>query len=177
MFGKKIVTQGASGIILGVFLLLNLGCQRDDICPESTLTTPLLKISFFDFEEQDVPKPPINLSVRAENVETNFLSRVNASEISIPLRTDVDFTNYEFILNARAAGDTTSAEGNKDIIKFTFARDLNYINRACSFKVTYVNLTADKINETPATNNWIKQITVVQPTIEDETTTNISIFH
>ncbi len=177
MFGKKIKLHRAPVIFLGLFLLVNLGCQRDDICPESTLTTPLLKISFFDIDDQEVPKPPVNLSVKAESVDSNFLTRENDSEISIPLRTDVDFTTYEFILNARAASDTISAEGNKDVIAFTYARDQVYINRACSFKVTYVNLAADLVEENPVANNWIKEITVVQSTIEDETTTNISIFH
>ncbi len=177
MFGKKIKLYRAPGIFLGLFLLVNLSCQRDDICSESTLTTPLLKISFFDFDDQEVPKSPINLSVKAESLDSNFLTRVNASEISIPLRTDVDLTTYEFILNARAASDTTSAEGNKDVIAFTYGRNQVYINRACSFKVTYVNLAANLETENPVANNWIKEITVVQSTIEDETTTNISIFH
>lgn len=179
MFGKKIKIQNISALIFGLFalLLLNPGCQRDDICPESTLTTPLLKISFFDFEDPTIPKPPINLSIKAESVEENFLTRVNASEISIPLRTDVDVTTYEFILNDRASGDTTSVAGNKDVLAFSYAREQEYINRACSFKVTYLNLTEELEQELPATENWIKNITVVQPTINDETTTNISIFH
>jgi hypothetical protein len=179
MFGKKIKIQNISGVILGLFslLLLNPGCQRDDICPESTLTTPLLKISFFDIEDQTIPKPPINLSVKAEGIEGNLLTRVNASEISIPLRTDVDFTTYEFILNDPAANDSISAEGNKDVLAFSYAREQVYINRACSFKITYLNLAADREQEAPATNNWILDISVDQPTIDDEKTTNISIFH
>ena len=179
MFGKKIKIQNISGLVLGLFslLLLNPGCQRDDICPESTLTTPLLKISFFDLEDPTIPKPPINLSVKAEGVEENFLTRINASEISIPLRTDVDFTTYEFILNEPAENDSISARGNKDVLAFSYAREQVYINRACSFKVTYLNLAADLELEAPVTENWIKDIIVEQSTLDDETSTNISIFH
>jgi hypothetical protein len=180
MFGKKIKFQNSSRLIFGLILLLllNLGCQRDDICAESTVITPLLKISFFDNESvgDTIPKPVTNLSVIAEGDTVNFINRVNTSEISIPLKTDVDFTTYEFILNARAEGDNTSVE-NSDIVDFTYARNQEYINRACSFRVTYINLEASVEPETPVSNKWIKRIVVDQSTIIDETTTHISIFH
>ncbi len=72
--------------------------------------------------------------------------------------------------------DDTSEE-NIDVIDFTYARNREYINRACSFRVTYVDLDAKRQIETPEINNWIKRIVVEQPTVEDETSTHISIFH
>jgi len=178
MFGKKIKLLRTPGIFLLLVLLVNLSCQRDDICAESTLITPLLKISFFDNEADSdtIPKTVTNLRVRALGDTLSFIDRENTSEISIPLKTDVDLTTYEFILNARADNDTTSVE-NVDVINFTYARNREYINRACSFKVTYLDLRAIRQVETPAINNWIKRIEVEQPTVEDETTIHISIFH
>ena len=180
MFGKKVNFKNSSRLILGsvLLLLLNLGCQRDDICAESTVITPLLKISFFDAESGNdtIAKPVTNLSIKSVDTTGNFLTRVNTSEISIPLKTDVDFTTYEFILNARAAGDSTSVE-NTDIVDFIYARNQEYLNRACSFRVTYIDMVAKVQAETPAANKWIKRIKVDQSTVEDETTTHISIFH
>lgn len=180
MFGKKINFENSSRLILGLILLLllNLGCQRDDICAESTVITPLLKISFFDAESGNdtIAKPVTNLSIKGVDTTGNFLTRINTSEISIPLKTDVDFTTYEFILNARTTGDSTSVE-NTDIVDFTYARNQEYINRACSFRVTYFDLVAKVQAETPDANKWIKRIIVDQSTVEDETTTHISIFH
>jgi len=179
MFGKKIKLQNSIRIFLSLFALalISLGCQRDDICPESTLITPLLKIAFIEAEPEvagdTIPKIPTNLSVRAVGVDTDYPITVNTSEISIPLKTDADFTTYQFTLNTPADSDTTS-EGNTDVINFTYARNESYINRACSFKVTYINLEAEK---TPDTNNWIKRIRIDQSTVEDEKITNISIFH
>ena len=165
--------------LLGIFamLLVVMGCQKDDICPESTLTTPLLKISFYDNESPNdsIPKVPTNLSVLAEGGDGNYLTRVNSSEISIPLRTDVDATTYQFILNSAATTESTSTE-NIDEIAFTYARNQVYINRACSFRMSYVNLQATLENETPSTQNWIKKVTILNSTIEDETTTHISIY-
>ncbi len=41
--------------IIAMLLLITTfySCERDDICPESTPTTPHLVISFFDVDDQD----------------------------------------------------------------------------------------------------------------------------
>lgn len=166
--------------LLGIFalFLVVMGCQKDDICAESTLTTPLLKISFYDNESPNdsIPKVPTNLTIIAEGAEGNYKTRINTSEVSIPLRTDVDITTYQFILNAAASANNSTSVENKDVITFTYARNQVYINRACSFRMSYVNLQATLENETPNTENWIKNAIVLNSTIEDETTTHISIY-
>jgi hypothetical protein len=168
--------------ILGVGLifltLINFSCQRDDICPDSTAITPLLRISFFDFENPEVPKPPTNLRVKATNMDSIFLNRVNLSEISIPLKTDVDITEYEFILNAQVTTEADSVStSNTDKIKFTYARNEIYINRACSYKVNYIDLRIAPQPLDEDTNRWIKNIVVEEENIENETNTHIFIYH
>tara|TARA_R100000935_G_scaffold28134_1_gene48427 strand:- start:2076 stop:2618 length:543 start_codon:yes stop_codon:yes gene_type:complete len=179
MFGEKISMQNTVRSIIAIFalLLFSLGCQRDDICPESTLTTPLLKISFYDNESPNdsIPKVPTNLRIRAVGIDEDYPLTGNSSEISIPLKTDVDLTTYQFILNDATATDST-AMGNTDVIAFTYARNQVYINRACSFKMSYVNLQAKLQPESQENDNWIKDIFVLTSTIEDETTTHISIY-
>ena len=166
--------------ILGVGLiflaLINFSCQRDDICPDSTPITPLLRISFFDFENPEVPKPPTNLRVKAADMDSIFLNRVNLSEINIPLKTDVDFTEYEFILNARTITDSVS-NSNTDKIRFTYARSEIYINRACSYKVNYIDLRIAPQPMEEDTDRWIKNIVVEEENIENETNTHILIYH
>ena len=166
--------------ILGVGLiflaLINFSCQRDDICPDSTPITPLLRISFFDIENPEVPKPPTNLRVKAADMDSIFLNRVNMSEISIPLKTDVDFTEYEFILNAQVITEEDSVS-NTDNIRFTYARNEIYINRACSYKVNYTNLKASPQTLAEDSDRWIKNIVVEEENIENETNTHIFIYH
>ena len=160
-----------------IFLaLINFSCQRDDICPDSTPITPLLRISFFDIENPEVPKPPTNLRVKAADMDSIFLNRVNISEISIPLKTDVDFTEYDFILNAQVITEVDSVS-NTDKIRFTYARNEIYINRACSYKVNYINLKASPQTLAEDSDRWIKNIVVEEETIENETNTHIFIYH
>ncbi len=164
--------------LLALGLMLLTSCQRDDICPESTETTPQVRISFFDFEERDIPKPPANLRVKLSNTDSILLNRVNVADIRIPLRTNRNVTEYDFILNA-AVLDTTGedATGNPDRMLFTYARDEIYINRACSYKVNFIDLNVDLQPEEDASTTWIKEINLVEETIENETNTHILIYH
>jgi hypothetical protein len=181
MFRKKIKKRSwnLSLIILICFVLpINSGCQRDDICPVSTPTTPLLRISFFDVNERDVPKPPTNLRIKAADLEPILPDRVNVSEISIPLRPNANVTEYQFILNATgspATGQDPPADNsNTDRILFSYTPEQVYINRACSYKVNYLNLTAIVQQDN---NNWIRSITVQERNVENETSTHIFIYH
>lgn len=180
MFRKKIIKSNRkfAGLIVISFLLqLSSGCQRDDICPASTQTTPLLNISFFDALERDIPKPPVNLRVKAADYDSIFLNRVNVAEISIPLRTDVNATEYEFIINAPVTEDgENDNNSNTDIINFTYTPEEIYINRACSFKVNYLNLNTT-LRTANDDNTWINSIIVEEENIENETTTHIFIYH
>lgn len=163
---------------LALGLILLTSCQRDDICPESTVTTPQLRISFFDFEERDIPKPPANLRVKLSETDSILLNRVNVAEIRVPLRTNQNLTEYDFILNA-AVLDSTGLDptGNPDRLLFSYARNEIYINRACSYKVNYVDLNVDVESEQDANTIWIKEINIAEETIENETNTHIFIYH
>ena len=180
MLRKKIVPFNIRALGIGILCLamLSISCQRDDICPDSTPITPLLRISFFDFENPEIPKPPTNLRVKVADMDSILLNRINLSEIGIPLKTDVDFTDYEFILNAPVITEEDSTDNsNTDKIRFTYARNEIYINRACSFKVNYIDLKATPQLPAEDTDRWIKNIVVEEENIENETNTHIFIYH
>ena len=176
MLRKKIIKYAFFSLALGLVLLTS--CQRDDICPQSTVTTPQLRISFFDFEERDIPKPPANLRVKLSETDSILLNRVNVADIRIPLKTNQNLTEYDFILNA-AVLDSTGVDptGNPDRLLFSYARNEIYINRACSYKVNYVDLNVDLQPEQDADTFWIREINVAEETIENETNTHIFIYH
>lgn len=180
MLRKKIINLDIKILGVGILFLalINISCQRDDICPDSTPITPLLRISFFDFENPEIAKPPTNLRVKAADFDSILLNRINLSEISIPLKTDVDFTDYEFILNAPViTGEVSEDNSNIDKIRFTYARNEIYVNRACSFKVNYIDLKAFPQPFAEDSDRWIKNIVVEEENIENETNTHIFIYH
>lgn len=170
-FSKKILVALAA-------LLFLQGCQRDDLCPAATQTTSLLVIRFYDVNDRETTQAPTNLSVKAVDKEEAFLTRINKDSIAIPLKTDANQTKYEFILNAPTTGQPTgdqSIQTNTDTISFNYGREQEYLNRACSFKVNYVDLKVS-INE-GEDGGWIKDFVIQKNNVEDETSAHIDIYY
>lgn len=161
-------------LLLAIWVVL--GCQRDDICPESTDTTPQLIIRFFENEEPFPDLAPQNLNVRAVGVDSLLYSRINLDSIALPLRTDSNTTSYILTLNA----PTEDGEENPDFptqidtLTFTYGREQIYINRACAFKIIYPGLGAEVQDE--GTDNWIQAIEIEENIVEDENQAHVSIF-
>ena len=154
-------------IILGFLsLIIFAGCQRDDICPETVDTTPMLVINFYDNNSQNEPRRSVNLTIREVGRETldTLLYRVNSESIRIPLKTAQNSTKYEFVYNGPlyneegeiVEDEDNNLETNTDIIEFTYEPEEEYINRACSFKVNYLNI--DYIIEGGEDGRWISSM-------------------
>lgn len=162
-------------LVFAVLLMIS-GCQRDDLCPAATQTTSLLVIRFYDVEELENPQAPTNLSVREINNDTTYFTRQNLDSIAIPLRTDQDQTIYEFILNDPENEDEEqSIPTNADRLEFNYGRETTYLNRACSYKVEFVDLKVSL--DEGEDGAWIQDITVEQTNIENENSAHISLYY
>lgn len=151
-----------------VIIFIFGSCQKDDICPPNTATTPLLGIIFNDVAELDRLKAVPGLSVRATGKEENFLAPATVNEIAIPLRTDENFTEYIFTRNAG------SEDENQDVVTFTYSPNLVYLNRACGYKVEFLNLV---VNIHEDEDNWINADIILQENVENETEAHLSFTH
>ncbi|MET0760249.1 MAG: DUF6452 family protein [Flavobacterium sp.] len=170
-------------IILLVFAiaLSFSGCEKDDICEGNTPTTPRLIIEFYDNLNPTVLKNVTNLKVTGEGatgVGTTFYLLFDAkSKIELPLKTTEDLTKYTLVLNA-----TNSSTISTDELQFNYSRANVYVSRACGFKTIYdlngTSLTPFILNNNPTLTqgNWIKNIEVIQPNINDENETHIKIY-
>lgn len=150
------------------FFLLFSSCQKDDICAEGTITTPLLQIEFYNAESPETLKVVEGLMIIAVGEEEPLLGPSTTNNVSIPLRTDQSFTEYRFISNSG-----TDRE-NEDIVRFDYLPTPDYVNRACGFKIDFLDLTMFKNADD---SNWILSETVNIEDIQDETATHISITH
>lgn len=146
------------------------GCQKDDICPAGTETTPMLLIEFYDDEDPTTLKVVEDLVVYASGREEDTLINLETTNnISVPLKTDENSTEYHFISNAGSENE------NEDIVRFSYTPNPVYLNRACGYKIEYrnLNLTIEGENE----ENWIKSDVVVHQNIENETEAHIYFTH
>jgi len=163
-------SMGKYSFLVFIFCLF-LSCERDDICPAATPTTPLLIIEFFDVTAPDENKNVQRLSYVAEGSEDVIIAGTTDS-IAIPLDTNLNITTFTFISNTDNEEFT-----NADKVEFIYEVDEVYINRSCGFKAVYRNLSAIRQIEDPPSDNWIRSVTVEQMNVENEQNTHISILH
>jgi hypothetical protein len=160
-------------VILAIFVIsLLIGCTKDDICPEGTPTTPRLIIKFMDFSNRSLAKEVTNLRVALTNNEEEAIFQNTDSIFQIPLNPSLTSVQFTF------TQDTAGEEENSDNIRFTYGigEDV-YINRACGFNTTFTALGAEVRPEGAANSNWLRDLDIINNTIENEDVTHITIFH
>ncbi len=160
-----------------LFLLLLLSvffssCEKDDICDANTPTTPKVVIEFYDAANPTTLKNVTNLGVIAPGFTNGFGFTVT-SKIKVPLKTFQDSSILHFIQNGSI--DPTT-DDNLDEITFNYNRKTVYVSRACGYKTLFTLNTTNPITVTPDSNNWIQNVIVSQPNIENEDETHIKIY-
>ena len=182
-------------LILLIIIIANFSCERDDICAESTATTPQLIVRFFNVAAQESTKTVTDLRVfgvndLGESIVIPELDIVDTDSIALPLNTSANETkfllhrNYEVNDNDTPDDDTDDfVTGNPDIITVSYTTEQVYVSRACGFKTIFNDLVFSIEQEADDPDddlgNWLQQfiITTTNNTVEDETAAHITIFH
>ena len=161
-------------IFFVVLLIANCfwSCEKDDICEAGTPTTPSLVIEFYDNLNAGTKKPVTNLNVIADGNAT-ILKFNGVSKIQIPLKTNIDLSQFKFTLNA--VNPVTSST-NEDILNINYTRKDVYISRACGFKTVFKLNEAGVIVQPTDPNKWIKEIVIQKYNILNENEIHVKIF-
>ncbi|BAO77095.1 DUF6452 family protein [Winogradskyella sp. PG-2] len=172
-------------LILFVTIAL-ISCERDDICAETTVTTPRLLIEFYDVSNTDDLKSVPRLTLYGEDLVTNpevssdatiaFNENVNAADLPLQINTEGTVTTSRFIAekdsNLRIDG---TGDSNIDILEISYVPEFIYVSRACGYKSIFTALTVTRVTDT---DNWISNnIEIVESTVENENTVHVRIFH
>ncbi|WP_461534465.1 DUF6452 family protein [Sinomicrobium sp.] len=166
--------------VIGLAVMLFLGCEKDDICPEDSATTPLLVITFHDNSDRDLKEEVNTLSVYGQGMDTpvdTFRDSTAIDSIALPLKLFEDETVYAFTLNSiqiTSSGDTLRIK-NADTLRFRYQTDQHFISRACGFITTYSGLTAER--DMDDDQQWISSLEVVTPTVELQNAAHVKIYH
>ena len=157
-------------ITLSLLLAVSFwNCEKDDICAEGTPVTPRVIIEFFDATNQTTPKNVTNLGVIATGFTEGFEFN-GTNKIEVPLRTNVDTTELQFILNGT---DNDPANNETVALTFNYGRSDVFISRACGYKTTF---DVTNVLPTDFTGTWISSLTIEQPNIINENETHIKIY-
>lgn len=165
-------------LLLASFIALSLvcltSCEKDDICVDGD--TPLLVIGFFDINDTTETKTVPSLRIKEvllDSVVNTITDRSGSLDsIGLPLRINTESTQFIFIANSGDNTTTGEETGTIDTLTVAYKTREVFISRACGFVVQYTQVTA-----TTNTSNWIQDIKVVQPTVENSNAIHVKIFH
>lgn len=172
-------------MIIPASIVMTISCERDDICPDATPTTPSLILRAYDFSNQENRKNVFGLRIQGINnndVLTGY-NIVTTDSIVLPLRTDTIATQFklhkEYTFDDNGTPEDTSDDiygGNEDIITIKYATEQVFVSRACGYKTIFKNVTLTIV---PDSNNWIKsrQSANDNQSVEDETAAHFNIYH
>lgn len=157
------------------------GCEKDDICASTTPTTPRLIIEFYDFSNSSVLKSVTNLKAQAvgkpqaiifdETAGDPARFRFTGTKISLPLDIAQETISYTLINNSDS---TNPLVYNEDVVTFNYARREIYVSRACGYKTNFV---LDNITEAGSPDEqWIRDITIETPNVDNEADVHVKIF-
>ena len=167
-------------IPLILLVILSISCERDDICPDSTPTTPRLIINLIDpdADDEDTSKNVFDLVVigTGNDAVLEGYSIVDVDNIILPLKTDENTTQYSLIKEATVDDDGILNGGNEDIVTINYSREQVYVSRACGYKTIFKNVTLTIETDT---DNWMlsRQATNDNQSVENETAAHFKVSH
>ena len=170
-------------VLVILTILLGTSCERDDICAETTSTTPHLIIRFYDVNEQENTKQVRLLTVNGIDTEgkvlDNIVTNVSTDSIVLPLRFQQEgiVTASHFALKRDSDFDTDnndSTVSNTDVIVVSYTPEFIYVSRACGYKSVF-NETQNTLIIDP--DNWIFGYEISNPTIDNENAAHIILYH
>jgi len=160
-------------LLVLIVIISFIACEKDDICVDGD--TPLMIIRFYDNENPSELKAVPSLRViglgQSSTVNT-FTDRTSLDSIALPLR--INQANTGFILISDSADEDDLETGNNDTLTFDYSTLEIFISRACGFIANY-----DDLGEllTSDSENWIQNIEIVSPLIQQQDSAHVKIFH
>lgn len=160
-----------------LFLIVIFSCEKDDICPETTQTTPRLVIEFYNFSSPDeiLAVPGLfAIGLDAEGLEVPIYNEIvtTRSSITLPLKTNDIVTEFKLYKSYDVADGVVN--GNPDTIKITYEAEDVYVSRACGFKT---NFDIQTFSITPDTDQWLISSEILIKEITNENDIHVKIFH
>jgi len=157
-------------------------CEKDDICAESTATTPKLIITFKDANNTTESKAVESLGIYAVKdnqwILLESINGITTDSIAIPLRNDIDISEFKFYKNYSLIDEVIQGEENHIYLDYSSVEV--FVSRACGFINNYIDLsilTYDPAVFGPPIESWINGSELVNSTIDNETQAHVEIFH
>ena len=168
--------------IILIATVTTYNCESDDICPESTLTTPRMIITFYDVNNPEERKNVESLGVyiikNSEFTLINEINGINTDSIAIPLRDDESVSNFKLCKDF-SDDIPVIPSGLPNHLYVDYEINERFISRACGFINNYnlsLALPYDPLN-TPSPTNWISDVIILNDSVNNENQSHVKILH
>lgn len=168
---KKLLVY--SSLVIGFLTLL--ACEKDDICPEDTDTTPLVYVKFYRVEDQN--QSNTSGTVYAKALGFNDTIYRTGNELKLPLQISKEETTW--VLMLESLDDQNQRQIQHDTLKFIYTPRTEYLNKACGYRTTFVlnEQTKMPILNDNKEGNWISIYELQTSFIENEQEEHLKIFY
>ncbi|MDC6351777.1 DUF6452 family protein [Zeaxanthinibacter sp. PT1] len=164
----------AAGVLLALLCIISFNaCEKDDICVDGN--TPLMIVTFYDQTDSSTLKSVNNLRIIGlgkTQVVNTFTDRGDVDSIGLPLQSNTPETRFIMIMDSADENEVES--GNRDTITLSYDTEEVFISRACGFVANYQDLDAAITTDT---DNWIQDILIEQPSVTNQTSAHVKIYH
>ena len=168
-------------ICLIISFSLLVACEKDDICAETTTTTPQLVITFKDANNINESKAVESLAVYAiENNELiliETINGINTDSIAIPLKNDIGISNFKFYKNYSIIDEIIEGEENHIYLEYNAVEV--FVSRACGFKTNFTldsTLPFIKTETSIPDGYWIQNVVINTSNISTENEIHAKIY-
>ena len=143
---------------MALVLFSILSCEKDDICIEAV--TPNLIIRFYDIDDSTLLKEIEIDSLWVDGMD-NLYKNVKSDSILVPIDLTKDNTLFKI-----------SSNNLEDNFNFTYTRKDVFVSRSCGYKTIFEDLKLES-----NTSNILKEVNIINSTIDNETAAHITILH
>lgn len=165
-------------LLIASMLFYVSSCEKDDICVDGD--TPLMVIGFFDIADTTLVKNVASIRIRNIDIDSiltnsSFSDRSESPDsLQVPLRSTATTTMYQIISESADDEETELETGNIDTLTISYELGEAFVSRACGFVTNYNNIS---VTLSEGAENWIQDIKVVQPNVENTDNIHVKIFH
>lgn len=164
---------------LGVIATYLISCEKDDICAETTPTTPNMIVSFYFNDNRTAYNRVTNLQYYEVGREEDTISVGSVDSTYVPLRVDASHTQWAFIYNQNVAN---GVDKRIDYVDFKYTVWQEYVSRACGYKTQFL-LDADNprgtnpvVTDGDGKGRWIQGIEIVKDSVTDENQAHVKVY-
>jgi hypothetical protein len=163
---------------LGVIATYLISCEKDDICAETTPTTPNMVVSFYNTDSRATYKRVTNLQYY-EVGRTDTISVGTVDSTYVPLRVNAEHTQWAFIYNQPING---GIDKRVDYVDFKYTVWQEYVSRACGFKTQFLldqdnpRGTNPVVTDGDGNGLWIQGVEIVKDSILNQNQAHVKVY-